>query len=331
MNKLLYMGACSLFSLSLLTSNSIAADNHSSHHSSSIHNHHKGKWMVGYKFDYQHFTGNKEGSSSVSPSNLFSRYGEVPLDMTMEMYMFEIMYGLTDKLTLMVMPQYMKMGMIHASSHGGGHMHKHEIEGFGDTELSGIYSFYNTKVGNISHNASLNLGLSVPTGKTDVKFTNHHNRILNLPYNMQLGSGTFDPIIGVSYTGASNKWSWGAQTKNYIRIGKNNEGYRQGNKYTGNIWIENQITNIFSASFGLEGEAWENISGRDRTLSLTSIAGAEPDGQAGERLLANIGTNIKTGKNHSLSIKFGIPLYERFDGPLPETDYRLTAGWQITF
>lgn len=244
------------------------------------------------------------------------------------------MYGLTENLTLMVMPQYMKMDMLHASSHGGGHMHQHEVDGFGDTEVTGIYSFFEKTYGNITSTANVNLGVSLPTGKSDAKFINHHDKEFNLPYNMQFGSGTFDPIIGATYEVKSAEFSWGLQTLNYIRVGKNNEGYRQGNKYTANAWVAHDITNYAGAFFRLEGEALENVSGSDRKLPITTIVGADPDGQAGEGVMANVGVNFLTGEkfhNQKFTVEFGMPLYERFDGPQSETDYRLTAGWQLSF
>lgn len=339
MSKSLRMSICSFFTLSMLTTTALADNIHKAGDHAPIgvmgdHTHALGSWMVGYKYEYTQFSGNKDGTKSVSPTSLMARYGEAPLNMSMGMHMFEIMYGATDNLTLMAMPQYMQMDMTHASSHGGGHMHTHEVEGFGDTEVTGLYSIYNSDGENIKNKAHLNLGISLPTGKSDAKFLDHHNNEYNLPYNMQFGSGTFDPIFGATYTGKSPDWSWGAQTINYIRVGQNNEGYRQGNKYTGTAWIARNIADFTSLSFRMEGEAWENISGRDRKLPLTTIAGANPSGQGGERLMASIGLNFLAGQkllNQRLAVEFGVPLYERFDGPLPETDYRLSAGWQLAF
>lgn len=86
MSKPLCMSVCSLFLCSMLTTTSLAETATNSSH----HNHHKGNWMVGYKYKYNHFSGNKEGSKSISPASLMSRYGDVTLDMTMEMHMLEL-------------------------------------------------------------------------------------------------------------------------------------------------------------------------------------------------------------------------------------------------
>ncbi len=294
------------------------------------HLHRQGEWMLSYKFRRTATSGLRDGDSRVSNASVLETYGEVPAEMEMNMHMFELMYGVTDDLTLMVMPQYMEMDMLHAS-HGHHGSHTHEIEGFGDTEVTGLYALWRQE----HHRGHLNLGLSLPTGSTDETFTNHHGSVLRLPYNMQLGSGTYDPIIGLTVTGESGDYGWGAQTLNYIRLGKNNEGYRQGNKYTLSGWVARNMTEFLSVSFRLEGEAWDDVHGRDSGLPLTAIAGADPDEQAGERLLAHVGLNLlaKDGPlaGHRLAAEFGVPVYERFDGPQPDTDYRLTLGWQWAF
>ncbi len=301
------------------------------------HLHKKGGWMIGYHYKNMRTSGYRDGTSSVSNASVMAAYGEAATKMNMGMHMFEIMYGITDNLTLMVMPQYMKMDMFHQSSHGGGHSHEHTTTGFGDTEVTGLYSIYNEQNGNIKHKAHMNIGVNLPTGAIDKTFIDHHANIRHLPYNMQFGSGTFDPIIGATYTGESTDWSWGAQTLNYIRAGKNNEGYRQGNKYIATTWLQRNITDFASVSLRLEGEVWENVSGSDASLPTTAIAGANPNEQAGERVMAHIGLNLLADKRqgviagHRLAVEFGVPLYERFSGPQPDTDYHMTIGWQMAF
>lgn len=156
---------------------------------------------------------------------------------------------------------------------GGGHSHEHTVDGFGDTEVTGLYSLMQRHNGASTHKLHLNAGLSLPTGSIDETFTDHHNRVYHMPYQMQFGSGTYDPIIGLTYTGTNESWSWGAQSLNYIRVGKNDNGYRQGNKYTATTWAARNISRFASLSVRLEGEAWDDVSGRDVTLPINIIAG----------------------------------------------------------
>lgn len=115
---------------------------------------------------------------------------------------------------------------------------------------------------------------------------------------------------------------------------KNDNGYRLGNKYTATTWIARNIADFASLSFRLDGEAWDDVSGRDASLPLTAIAGANPDELAGERVMANIGLNL-LGDNalsgHRLAAEFGLPIYQRYSSPQPDMDYRLALAWQWAF
>lgn len=300
------------------------------------HIHNQGEWMLSYKYEISTTQGLRNGAHHISPAQA-SAYGEIPTGMEMRMYMFEAMYGVTNDLTLMLMPQYMEMDMTHLSFHGGGHRHTHEISGLGDTELTGLYRLFDINEGGTKHNMHLNFGVSLPTGSDDEKFADHHNNTYNLPSNMQLGTGTYDPIIGTTYTGATNDWAWGAQTLNYIRTGKNNQGYRQGNEYNLSLWAGYDVTDYTGVTFRLDGKAWRDVHGRDVSLPINTIVGANPNELAGERVMANIGVNFVGGpevgefEGHRFAIEFGLPIHERFSGIQPETGYRLTAGWQKSF
>ena len=301
------------------------------------HLHKKGEWMVGYDYERSRTSGYRSGTSKVSNASVMKAYGEAAVEMDMEMHMVEVMYGITDDLTLMIMPQYMSMDMTHQSSHGGGHIHKHRVEGFGDTDVMGLYSLYKKEDEANRQAVHLNLGLSLPTGSIDETFTDHHDKVYNLPYQMQFGSGTVDPIIGATYNGSMGDWSWGAQTLNTIRVGENSKGYRLGNEYTATGWIARNVTDFASLSLRLDGERWDDVSGRNTSLPLKAIAGANPSELDGERVMANVGLNLLAGETlgvlagQRLAVEFGLPAYQRYSGVQPDMDYRLQLAWQWAF
>lgn len=341
MRHLLFASA---FALALYTASSASADSktkqpddHAPIGIMGDHLHKQGEWMLGYHYKHTRTSGYRNGSGSVSNASVMAAYGEAATEMDMGMHMFEIMYGISDNLTLMVMPHYMTMDMVHESSHGGGHSHKHTVQGFGDTEVIGLYSILKHQGDEKSHKIHLNLGMSLPTGSIDKTFTDHHNTVYRLPYQMQFGSGTYDPIIGATYVGESSEWSWGAQTMNYIRLGENDNGYRQGNKYNATVWLARNMNDVASLSLRLAGERWDTVSGRDISLPLTTIAGANPDELAGERVMAHVGFNLLGNASQGvlrgkrLAAEFGMPVYQRFSGPQPDTDYSLTLALQVAF
>ena len=312
-------------------------DDHAPLGVSGDHLHKKGSFMIGYKFDRKSSDGLLDGTKEVSPADIVNsgRYGEIHTDMTMDMHMLDIMYGVTDDLTLMVMPQYMQMDMTHFTTHGGGHQHAHKTEGFGDTQVVALYSLVNQNHSNGSHKLHANLGVSVPTGAYNETFRDHHNTLYPMPYDMQFGTGTYDPIVGLTYTGTSGDWSWGAQTLNEIRVYENDDNWRAGNKYNLTFWGARNITDFASLSLRLDGEARDDVSGRHPNLPITAIGGANPDETGYRRVDANVGLNflVPTGvlAGNRLGVEFGMPVYVRTDGAQLKRDYRVTAGWQYAF
>lgn len=67
----------------------------------------------------------------------------------------------------------------------------------------------------------LNIGVSLPTGSTSETGTilapNGTRPTVRLPYAMQLGSGTYDLLPGITYNGGQGLAKWGAQLAGVIR------------------------------------------------------------------------------------------------------------------
>mgnify|MGYP001308200480 FL=1 len=118
----------------------------------------------------------------------------------------------------MIMPQFMDMDMnlrelagrpprdpsVHAHTGTGGHT----TGGVGDTILSSLIKLYEVP----GHRLHVGLGISAPTGKVDLKM----RRMFQIDgglfhFDMQLGSGTWDFLPNLTYSGTSNRWYWGAQ------------------------------------------------------------------------------------------------------------------------
>lgn len=84
------------------------------------HTHPAGMWMVNYKYMHMDMRGLRDGTSDVSQSdvgykrNTPYKYMMIPTDMTMDMHMLMLMYGVTDRWTVMAMTTYLsyKMGML---------------------------------------------------------------------------------------------------------------------------------------------------------------------------------------------------------------------------
>ena len=179
--------------------------------------------------------------------------------------------------------------------------------------------------------------LSLPTGSIDEKdvLANPMLGELQLPYPMQLGSGTYDLIPGLTYTQLFDNYSWGAQGKAVIRLGDNDNGYTLGDRFSLSSWVAKPVSDHISLSARLTHDDWNNIDGADNQLTVgpTIVPTANTQLRAGNRTDLSIGANfIFAGKgtsNHRIAIEFSRPVAQDLKGPQLETDQMLTLGYQI--
>ncbi len=321
------------------------------------HMHKKGEVMFSYRFMRMQMEGSRIGTDPVSPEEIATTvpnqfFGApmqpptlrvVPLDMTMDMHMLGAMYGVTDWLTVMAMGQLVDNGMDHLTFQGGmgtselGEF-RTESFGFGDTRLSGLVRVFETRGGGARHHAHLNAGISIPTGSTtetdDVLTPMNMRPTLRLPYPMQLGSGTFDLEPGVTYTGATDLFSWGAQYRATLRAGENDEGYSLGDVHQATAWAQYGPANWISFSARGAFRSQGRIDGLDPVI-VAPVQTANPDFQGGERFDIGAGVNIAgqggAVDGHRLAVEVLFPVYQDLNGPQLETDWTLTVGWQKSF
>ena len=106
-------------------------------------------------------------------------------------------------------------------------------QGLGDIPVKANYVFHRLDNDWGSHEIIGTLGLSFPTGSINEKdvLPTSAGVAVQLPYPMQLGSGTYDPMLGFTYLGVSpGAWSWGAQVSSILRLHDNDNDYRLGHE-----------------------------------------------------------------------------------------------------
>lgn len=72
--------------------------------------------------------------------------------------------------------------------------------------------------------------MSFPTGSIQEKDVTPMSmgQQVRLPYPMQLGSGTYDLLPGLTYIGRAARWQWGLHASGAVRLGENDHDYRLG-------------------------------------------------------------------------------------------------------
>lgn len=292
------------------------------------HYHHKGGLMFSYRYMNMNMDGNRNGSNEIEDMAIFQNYMLAPQTMNMQMHMPGVMYAPTNRLTFMLMGNYLvnEMDLIGMN----GMEHHHETKGFGDTRLTAVLGFWKSK----KQSLHLNTGINIPTGDIAQAETGHHHheghQMTKMPYPMQLGSGTWDALFGMTYLGQNNQISWGAQALGTFRTGENSEGYRLGNKYQLTSWVAYKINNWMSASFRATGASIEKMIGNDEELMPMMAPTTNASNFGGEQINGMMGINlyVPTGalKDMRIGIEYGLPIYQNPNGIQMNQSQFLTAG-----
>jgi len=313
------------------------------------HFHKQGEWMFSYRFMRMEMEGNLIGDDSVSPEEIattvanrfFGTPGQpptlrvVPTEMTTNMHMFGTMYGYSDNLTLMLMLNYLEKEMTHVTFQGGmgttvlGNFTTNP-SGIGDTKIAGLYRL--SESDNSRFHATF--GLSLPTGSIDETGTvlapNNMRPTIRLPYQMQLGSGTYDIEGGLTYTQFTDSGSFGGQWKSTIRTGTNDENYTQGDIHELTAWYAHRFNSQVSGSLRLKYFNRGNVDGIDPVI-VAPVQTANPDFQAAKRWDIGIGLNTKTQAGHRFAFEYLVPISQDLDGPQMEMQSGLTLGYQYAW
>ena len=293
------------------------------------HLHRRGEWMVAYRYMRMEMDGNRDGTSSVSTSEVLSQFMVAPLNMDMDMHMVGGMYGLSDDVTLTAMVPFVSKTMDHVT--GTAVEFTTDSDGIGDVKLGGLVRLFEGD----SSDAHLNLALSLPTGDIDAEHATPASggAPVQLPYPMQLGSGTYDAQVGGTWVTYDGDWSFGAQALQTFRIGENDHGYKLGNRSDATAWTARRLTESWSASLRLAGARWGNVHGMDDELgAMPTVPTKVPGLRGGKRVDVLLGVNAYAPDGpfagHRLAIEAGVPAWQDLAGPQLETDFVLTVGWQ---
>ncbi|MFQ5570171.1 MAG: transporter [Rhodothermales bacterium] len=286
------------------------------------HIHSKGEWMLGYRYMIMQM-GEEEDHHGHDESFMIT-----PTSMRMEMHMVEVMYGVTNRFTMMLMLPYKRLSMDH-ETHMGQHFTT-ASEGIGDL---GIMAHYALRRKLSSYWVAL-AGFTLPTGSINQRDETPAGPDQPLPYPMQLGSGTVDLVTGLTYIHQRASWSWGVHGEGRLRLGRNKYDYRFGNTYHAGAWISKRVAEWFAPTLHLDGHATEDVDGAHPDLNPHMVPTADPQRQSDLHLslVPSLNFHIPRGllENHRLTIEGSFPLYHKHGGIPLGTQWQLMIAWQWT-
>ncbi len=342
-------------------------DHAETHGSAAAHHHHRhnqpaglmyahmldkpGQFMVGYRFMYSHTDGKMHhGSHVVSDQTVVDQgCGDTalcrftPSYMNMRMHMLDLMYAPTRWLNLMVMPTFMDMDMNLRELDGrpprapGMHEHTgmagHSTGVIGDTLMAALLKLYEKR----GHRLHASLGVSAPSGKTDIQL----RRIARadggaIHFGMQLGSGTWDFVPSLTYTGEHNRWSWGMQVSGIKRMEKQNDsGYRLGDAFQATAWSGLDLSRWLTASVRGVYTAQDHIHGDFNMFNTRTGPMDFPRSYGGQFWNIGVGVNVNVpggrfAGNH-LGFEWLQPVHTDINGFQLTPKGALAASWSYIF
>jgi hypothetical protein len=290
------------------------------------HVHAKKEWMLSYRYMLMSMKGSQQGKTKLSQDQVYNNYIMAPSRMNMQMHMLMLMYGLSDRITLMGMSSFsvntMDMSMMESGNpshvHTGNDNHsgfRSESSGITDTRIYAIYELFSRDRDNLV----LSGGINLPTGKISLRGSSMTGENDKLPYIMQPGTGNFAILPGITYTWQRDI-SGGAQLSADLRTGKNKLNYRWGNEANVNTWISHSWNRWLSSSFRANLTMSEKISGFDQEIAIQRSIdpAADINNYGGSRAAMYGGVRIvlPSGIMEGLSIsaEYGLPFYQNLNG-----------------
>ena len=299
------------------------------------HTHTIGKWM----FEYIYMQSVMGSNNTMLPSESMGM--PMNMRMNMDMHMGMLMYGLSRKVTLMLMTGYVTNTMNMNMDAGTMIMNGKPMQmaainldaasmGFTDTKINVLYSFINKS----NHQLIGSLGLGLPTGTIMATGTTILGNNQRLSYGMQTGTGSFSISPDLSYKSNKGLFYWGINAGADVKLNYNRLGYKDGNVYHATAWAGYQLFKFMSFNLRAEDVYIDKISGVDPFMATPIYAANDPTSQT-----ANYGgqsINIYAGFNLHFSApglqklrlhgEYGIPALQNLNGNQMNTKYNCLAG-----
>lgn len=310
---------------------------------------HGGMWMFELRFMRMFQKGMLDGSDEIDPLDVLqnSQYTKLPYNdhdcttdtpipcaltnsgyrMTMDMYMFMAMYHQSKDLAWMVMFNYLKndMDMYDKMSPSmPADSFTMDSGGIGDIQLFMINTVKQTEWFDIN----VTLGINLPTGSIDepdgIPVHDDPSREGIAPYDMQLGSGTYDIITALTFEGVYYRLEYGAEAYKVTRTGKNYQLYNMGDTLKIHGWSRYTFPTGTQIRGGIAQRVWAPIEGRDMRMS------DNPAYTGGKRLDLTVGLGQKF-MDFGIYADYSYPVLQYLNGAQMKTTGMLTVGLQYMY
>ncbi len=282
--------------------------------------------------------GLRRGTSNRSTSDAHGQYMMAPRKMNMYMSNLSIGYAFSDRFFAGIMGMYMNKDM-EMITRGNGVRSSMYSQGIGDTMIMTKTLLYADDFLAPTSQVSLLLGVSIPTGSID-----QDDKGALLPYSMQIGSGTFDPLIGVLYEGSRTPFWWGSNISYLARTYENYKSYNLGDEFRYDFYGMYQMRHNLLGELQIKGKYVGEIDGEAQEIEQDGDGHMmsnpnmpfmsnlfDPDNYGGSTVDLTAGVQWQPFHNQILNVQFSFPLFQNLHGTQLERDFNASLTYYVEF
>ena len=292
---------------------------------SDYHDYHLGTQRIGY--DEVLFQPGQEDRTD-------DNYPVVPTEIKQEVHALRLAYDLTSTVTVRAQLPFVMQSTDHISIVPGYDAFNISSEGVGDTALV-LDAIISQSLSSIW---KLGAGVSVPTGSIDEEGdTPRAPGNQQLPYTMQLGSGTWDIPLLLSFRKYGARWDWGTNADFTWRTGKNDRDYRLGHKGGVAGWFQWKGFTAFSPGMRLHYRWRGRIAGQDAALLVPNpqfpypAPVTNPSAFGGEQIDLTVFVRFPLANGWYTEASYAQPLYLDLNGPQSSEKYHFSIEIGTSF
>lgn len=225
-------------------------------------------------------------------------------------------YGVTEKFALIGEVPYLDKTLQMGGAERGD-------SGLGDSTLLGRYQVFQVDRPGETFRAQLLGGLKLPTGQDD-----ESDSLGRLPQPLQLGSGSYDPIVAGVFTWQRLRWQ--ADFDLAFKINTEANDFRFGNTLVHDAAFQYRLSPSTLPDKGVPHFVYGVLELNGIWEDRSELSGSSIGDSGGYGLFVSPGLQYVT-RRWIAEISGQFPVIQEFNGNQLETDYILNAGFRIQF
>lgn len=252
-------------------------------------------------------------------------YDETPRALDVTTHLLEVAYAPHPRTTFALQVPFIQKDL-ETLEGDTAYRRRDQTDGVGDISFALIVPFIRRG----RESSHVHVAFDIPNGS----IRKHDFAGKHLPYDSQIGNGTFDFEWGWTYRGERDWLSWGGQAVGHHPIDENGLGYREGSRFEASLWGGVRLVDGLSTSLRVQWQKQNNLRGRDEDFDPIEDPAENGKARGGTRFLIGPGLAYDLpghGEGQRLALELSVPVHQDLDGPQLEQDWTLTTGWQWAF